>query len=301
MATYLPHLFNWLMDKALRYMSAKAFPDVPESWRFSPAPSVAVTPPLIAHELYTLMKSGFAEPVAAVAHVTGPKSVLLTDGRALDDIDAIIYCTGYEWAVPFLPPEFNPYRVVGEPAELFHGTFPLHADPSVRNSLAFLGHGAVTFPGFVQHELLSMAVSQTWLGNSPLPPLAEMKTWHDGFLAWRRDVASRQKIDSTFYVGFLPFGDHMNWLDKTAGSGVFERFGWFNWKSWQFWWRERGFKSNILTGLLSPAIWRYFETGKRKAWVGAKEQILKDNEAAVKQKERYKKQIELNRDVKKKI
>jgi dimethylaniline monooxygenase (N-oxide forming) len=191
-----------------------------ESWKFSPAPSAAITSPLIADEIYALLKSGFSEPVRKVKKIVGPRSVEMLDGRILEDIDSIIYC----------------YPVIGEPPRLFHGTFPLHPDPEIRNSLAFLGHAGVPFPGFVQHEVFGMVVSQTWLGRSPLPPYEEMLRWHRDFIRWREDLISRQPTESTFLVAMQPYNDHFTWVNKQAGTGILEHFGWTSWKAWQFWW-----------------------------------------------------------------
>ncbi len=75
------------MDSLLQYFSRKAYGDIPESWGFSPAPSIAVSPPLIADELYPHLKSGFCEPVPEVANIAGPRSVELKSGRVLEDIE----------------------------------------------------------------------------------------------------------------------------------------------------------------------------------------------------------------------
>jgi dimethylaniline monooxygenase (N-oxide forming) len=277
-ATWFPNLFNWLLDKLILNISAKTYPNIPKSWCFSPAPSVSITAPLVADELYPLMERGFAVPVAAVENIVDPKTVVLNDGRILKDIDAIVYCTGYDFAVPFLPPEFNPYPEPGAVANLYRGTFPLHHDATVRNSLAFLGHAAVPFPGFVQHELLAMAVSQTWLGRSPLPAFPIMQRWHRDFLAWRADRQSRQKIRSTFYVAMMPYADHLRWADEAAGTGVFRYFGWSTPEAWALWWRDRELYRACMSGVFSPAIWRLFDVGKRRAWPGARDQVFCDNE-----------------------
>ena len=42
------------------------------------------------------------EQVAGIALCTGPKSFQLTDGDCLDDVDTVMFCTGYEYSFPFL-------------------------------------------------------------------------------------------------------------------------------------------------------------------------------------------------------
>lgn len=286
MLIWFPNLFNWLIDKLVKMMSKSAFPDIPKSWKFDDPPSVSVTPPLIADEIYPLMKSGFAEPVNAVRRVVSSKSVELVDGRVLEDIDSIIYCTGYDFAVSFVEKEYNPYPRPGEFPNLYHNTFALHPDPDVCNSLAYMGHGAIAFPGFVQFELVAMAISQAWLGNSPLPSYEEMKSWRTKTLKWRNEMVARQKTQSTFYTAFVPFPDHIQWLNWAAGAGVFEHFsGWFNSRSWVLWWKDYELYKACMNGVFSPSIWRLFDMGKRKPWPKAREQVLIDQERAKRQAE----------------
>ena len=285
MTTWFPSVWNWLSDKVLTNMSKKAYPYQPKEWNLSPAPSTATTPPLIANAVYPFLESGFAEPVSAIRQVTGPKTLQLTDGRVLDDIDTIIYATGYEAAVPCAPKEYNPYPVADESPTLYRNIFPLHHDADVRNSLAFLGQGAVPFLGFIQFELIIWAISQIWQGKAHLPPMAAMQKWHRDHMAWRQNTVKRAKTDSKFYTAYLRFPDHIEWLDNTCGTGLFTHFSWFSWRSWRFWWSDRKFYNLCKSGLLSPAIWRLFDMRGRKAWAGAKEQIIRDNEFAAKRKE----------------
>lgn len=280
LTTHLPTLYHYLLDLLLVSMTKKAFPDIPASWKFHPAPSVATTNPLIADELYPHFASGFCKPVAAIARITGPKTIELADGTVLEDIDAIVHCTGYVQSTPAVETEYNPYPVPGAPSTLYRGTFSTHPDPAVRDSLVFLGHGYIGFPGFVQHELIIMAVAQIWLGHSVLPPLAEMKAWQRGWLAWRADLLRRQKSEATFYVGVMPFEDHLRWFDEAAGTDVFSHFGLTSRKAWSFWWNNRDLYRECTRLVFSPALWRLFDAGKRKAWDGARKQIYLDNQAA---------------------
>ena len=63
--------------------------------------------------------------------MTGPKAVTLTPGRVLTDIDAILYCIGYNSHIPLKlePAEPNPYPVEGQAGALYRNMFPLHPDP----------------------------------------------------------------------------------------------------------------------------------------------------------------------------
>ncbi len=290
-STWFPNHLNRVIDSVMDRVSRAAFPTAKEEWNLLPAPSIATTPPLVADALWPHLESRFAEPCKDVRRITGPKTIELSDGRELDDIDTIIYCTGYHFAIPFLPPEYNPYPKVGDTAYLYRNAFSMHSDPAVRKSLAFLGHGAVPFPGFTNFELQAMAVSQTWL-HSDLPPLSTMKKWHTKFQKWRKGLLAKQKQESTFHVALMPLGENLQWLDKTAGTGLFDNFGWFKWRAWRLWWQDRELYNKCLTGLHSPAMWRLFDMGRRKPWSEARKQLFIDNETADKAcKERTRRKI----------
>ncbi|KAI3402015.1 hypothetical protein diail_3989 [Diaporthe ilicicola] len=278
--TWFPSLLNWLLEKIMVATSKAAFPKVKKSWNIFPAPSFATTAPVIADEIYPLLESGFCEPVAAVSRIMGAKSIELKDGRVLEDIDAIICTTGYDLAAPFFDKEHNPYLVPGSIPYMYRGTFPLHEDFKVRHMLAFIGHAAVSFPGFVQHEFIIMAVSQIWCGKSSLLPLDDMNKGYRGFLEWRQNLLKQQKAEATFYTLTQPLADHMEWMEDAAGTAVFYHFGWFNRKAWSFWWHGRKLYNLCANGLFTPSIWRLFETGKRMAWPQAREHIFLDNEAS---------------------
>jgi len=248
---------------------------------------------MVGDELYQLLLNGYAEPVAEVQRISGPRTIQLKDGRILTDIDAIVYCTGYYFSASVLPEEFNPYPVVGVPSpRLYRNMFLLHDDPAVRNSLVLLGHVAIFIPGFLQHELTTIALSQIWAGKSHLPPLADMQAWTRAHLSHVHTTYHNNTSNIAPNGMFVNMGDHMRWLDEVAGFGIFDHFGWFKWRAWAFWWRDRELYRVCARGILAPSIWRLFDMGKRKTWSGAREQILKDNRDAAAQAAEGKKKME---------
>ena len=255
---------------------------MPNEWGFFPAPSISITGPLRADEIYPLLISGFAEPVRRIKQVVGSESVELLDGRVLSGLSTIIFCTGYDMDIPFLG-KYNPYTSLGDPPELYRNIFPLHPDPAIRASLAFLGHAIIPFPGLVMHELAAMSILQVWLGRSPLPSLHEMRLWHKSHIAARQALLSKQKIKSTNYPALLPEAEQIFWLDQTACTGIFTHFGWRSWlslRAWKFWWQQNDLYQLCHKGSLNPAIWRLFDMGKRKPWKDASHQILRDSTLA---------------------
>jgi dimethylaniline monooxygenase (N-oxide forming) len=296
---YLPGVYNWLFDKIVNTMSKKSFPKLPAEWNFYPAPPAYITNPLMGDEIYKLMESGWAKPVPAVRKFTGPNSVLLTDGTTLDDIDAVVYCTGYDGSVPFLKGDLNPYPTLGEQGNFYRNLFLLHPDKDIRESLAFIGHGGIVWPGLSLFELQSVAVAQIWKGKSKLPPLEEMKKWKNDLIASRRKMLASSPIKSTHYPAMLPTSSQLAWIDATTGADLFSHFGW-SWKAWKFWWQDREFYNLCNNGIFSPAMWRLFDTGKRKAWPEAREQIYEDNrvaEAGVARRKAYVEALEAKKNV----
>lgn len=297
MYRHLPILWNWLFNKLLNTISAKAFPNLPKEWGIRPAPHLAVSTPLFADTLWPHLQSNFAEPIPAIQRITGPRSVELTNGRILQDIDSIIYCTGYDTNIPdgLIPhttgtESLHPYpnNTVGSPPNLYRNIFPLHSDPSIRKSLAFLGHGNILLPGFIQFELNAMAISQVWLGRTLLPPHSDMLAWHEANLAERKHNFAYYNAlpNSTYYPTFMNMGDHFKWVDDAAGTGLYRNLGmgmeWLNWRAWRFWWRDRELYGVVMGGVFTPFVWRLFEGGKRRAmaWGECREAILRENELA---------------------
>lgn len=290
MERVVPRFWTWVLDKMVGSMSKKSFPDIPEHWGLSPAPSMAVATPLMADTLYPFLESGFAKPVPAVKEITGPKTVVLTDGQILEDIDSIIYCTGYHFDMPedLIPRAadgasgdassgrlaYDPYpNGLGHNPYLFMNIFPMDPDPKVRTSLAFLGHAGTFYPGFVQFELQAMAISQVWQGHSSLPPRPQMLEWYEKHTSWRNMMVRRHNLPETghtFYPAMIPLAQLLPWLDRMAGSGVFDTFGgWFgglfNPRAWALWWQDRELYDLCTKKYFSPTIWRAIDMGKRTA------------------------------------
>ena len=298
LSAFVPTFFNWLIDTVVRSISKKGFPDAKPSWDFDKAAPPAVKPPLIADALYPHLQSGFCEPVDAIDKITGPKSIQLKSGRILENIDTIIYCTGYHYTIPvtFEPAELNPYPYPGSPSNLYRNMFPLHSDPRIRNTLAFLGQGALPLAGFLQFEIAAFCISAIWSGKSSLPSLPEMKKWHAEHLAWRDEMERRYNPGSTFLTAFMRAGDAVAWMDECAGLGIREHFGllgrWTSWRAWSLWWRDRELYNVCLGGMISPAIFRLLDCGKRRTWERAREQIFVDNERIEQQQRDKKKAME---------
>lgn len=57
-----------------------------------------------------------------------------------------------------------------------------------------------------------------------------------------------------------------------------ENLGW-GLKGWRFWFRDPKMSWMMNNGVETAHAFRYFETGKRRTWEGAREAIVRANEA----------------------
>lgn len=93
--------------------------------------------------------------------------VVLTDGGRIESVDVLVYCTGYQYALPFLANS----SIVEVDEGWIH---PLYLDlfSSVTPSLGFIGLGNMIIP-FPQYELQAMAFAAVVAGTVSLPSRAE--------------------------------------------------------------------------------------------------------------------------------
>jgi cation diffusion facilitator CzcD-associated flavoprotein CzcO len=154
------------------------------------------------------------------------RAVRLKDGTIIADLDAIIFCTGYIYAYPFLPfsrasaSEQAPFnqlplittgsRVRNIYKHLFYSPVP---------SLAFLTLPWSIIP-FPLAESQAALVSRAWSGKLSLPSLDEM-------LAWEAQVVAEKGDGKAFHKMGPPLdGDYINDLHDwclradTALAGV---------------------------------------------------------------------------------
>lgn len=96
-------------------------------------------------------------------------SIVLTDGTTVENIDCIIYCTGYHYNFPFLE-DVGALRVhEGAVVPLYKHMFPLGLAPR----LSFIGIPWKTIP-FPQFELQGKLIAQVLSGKVKLPSVEMM-------------------------------------------------------------------------------------------------------------------------------
>lgn len=227
---------------------------------------------ICSDHLVSLVRQGKIRSVRGIRRFTGPRSVELDDGSVLEDIDAVIACTGYRPDFSLLP-DLTFTRFADDLPDLpnlYQNMFP----PAYADSLACLNYGIVTESAAPIRELQAMAVAQVWAGRSPLPSREAMERQIDDYQRW---LVGRMRVAPATYFGKGRMHPWMEFLHRTAGTGMYEHMGW-GWRGWWFWLRDRPLCGMMGWGVYSPHMYRLFETGKRSAWAGAREAIIRVNE-----------------------
>lgn len=268
-------------DIAIDLFIKFSFPNLKPEWRVRPVPSVSLKLPsaIVFDNILPSLEDGSLKSVHGIKRFLGPKKVELLDGMILEDIDAVLLCTGYKADLDILdgavetsiPTSYGYSRAPDGGAPMYRlwmNLFP----PRYADSLAMLCYSAFgKSNGFSFADVTSMAVSNVFRGVHPLPSLTEMNKWVDEHHGW---VASRWKLEHTVEPSMVKQWEFQRWLHESAGTGM-ENLSWMGWKGWKFWWKDRKMYNLMANGLETAHMYRYFETGKRKRWDGAKEAILK--------------------------
>ncbi|RXG42656.1 hypothetical protein VDGE_00736 [Verticillium dahliae] len=150
--------------------------------------------------------------VKGVKRVVGPRTVELDNGDIIEDVDAIIACTGYRADFSLLPDLPSTQLDASLPAfpDLYQMIFP----PRYADSLACTNYCIINESAAAYRELQAMAIAQVWAGNSVLPSQEAMTVQVNEYQTW----LARQML--TFPATMLGKGQMypwMRWLHDTAG------------------------------------------------------------------------------------
>jgi dimethylaniline monooxygenase (N-oxide forming) len=307
---FCPDLMASMMNTMIKGMRKKNFPDLVKSHpSFQPPRVLDGIPhrlPFLNDDIDANIASGTVECVPGVAAFTGPRSVELTDGSTLDDIDAVVVCSGYHYDFSLVHGAGNPVDPAAAPdgyaalaAQRFHSPdspFPrLYRgilSEQFPDSLCFLGHMVIMRSTFAINDLASMAVAGVWRGDRPLPTAAEMRRDIDAQYDF---VVANTAKGPVPHPGFrmVTAADTYQWLNEAAGTGVEERLGplgCWSLRAWKLWWQDRKFYNLLMGGIDTPFVYRLFETGKagRKVWPDAKAAIIESNRQVDELREKFK-------------
>ncbi|KAJ6786849.1 hypothetical protein PWT90_06198 [Aphanocladium album] len=287
-----PRLRDFISGRVLRNITKAVFSDLDPSWGLDSAPPATVTNPIINDELIPNLRSGKLTSVPGIRRILDGETIELSDGSTVA-ADAAICCVGYENNYDVLDRRVDPMRHAnaaweaargsrGRPLpRLYQNVFSLDRP----DSLAFLGCTWFATGALAVADITSMCVAQVWRGRSRLPPAHTMERWMDGQAAYITGLARR----GTVVPATVNMREWLVWADETAGMGVERHVGaWTGAASWAFWWRERRLYKMIDAGVFTSAVWRLFPGEKRKAWDGARAEVVRLNEKHQANLERYK-------------
>ncbi|KAK5988367.1 Monooxygenase aurF [Cladobotryum mycophilum] len=260
MSKYTPSLWEKTMNSVIGKLQGQVF-DLKPEWRFSPAPSIANQRPLVSDDLVAGLAAGSIISTHGLERVIDGKTVETSDGQRYE-IDAIVFCTGFSVDFSIVGPDADPTRETTKDWEmtagangrslprLYQNLFSLdHPD-----SLAFMGNLSFMNPAFFI-----------------LPPAEEMARQVDAHHAWVVQLAKTGSV----MPAVVKASSWMDWVNEVTGTNLATYLG-YGIEGWKFWASDREFCGMLMDGLLSPHAYRVFP-GKRKAWDGAKDAIIKMN------------------------
>jgi len=89
-------------------------------------------------------------------------------------------------------------------------------------------------------------------------------------------VAALWRLDNKMDTSIVKTYEYQTFLHDAAGMGM-KNLGW-GLKGWKFWFKDPKMSYMMNNGVETAHAFRYFETGKRTAWHGAREAIIHMNE-----------------------
>jgi dimethylaniline monooxygenase (N-oxide forming) len=281
MQKYFPNASRNLTLVVMKQLMKK-YGALDPSWRLQEdvAP-ISLSLSAASDNILDLFRENKITSVHGISRFVGTDAIEFVDGTIIRDVDAVICCTGYradfklipfmEMSTPKTDEQGNPYG--GQPiARLYKNIFP----PAHADSIAILAYSAYgKNNGFSFADVTSMAISNIWRGVSAdlIPNREEMERSIDEHQAW---IASRWYLDNRIDVSAVKQWEFQGFLHEAAGTGL-ENLGW-GWKGWLFWLKDPKMSYLMNHGVETAHAFRYFETGKRSTWPGARDAIIHVNE-----------------------
>jgi dimethylaniline monooxygenase (N-oxide forming) len=271
---YLPSLFGKIMDASMDSNFKESWGENKEEWGFAQSPSIRDNFHIILcnDDLIPLIKEGKVTSTCGIKRIVGPKTVEMDDGLVIDDVDAIITCTGYSDDMGMLSEALTFVDAPREAAplpNLYMGIFP----PEHADSVAIISNVHLNAPQIPGRELAAMAVAQIWAGNTSLPSKPAMDAWVRKHHDWlRKRIARAHNLNR----GDVLSREWNYFVHDAAGTGLYDNIGW-SWKAWKLWWSDPELYKALAHGPATAHGFRVFETGKRAVWKDARQAILDVN------------------------
>ncbi|KAI0868985.1 FAD/NAD(P)-binding domain-containing protein [Hypoxylon argillaceum] len=268
---------------------------VRDDWRLVPCPSMAHVHPAVQEDFIPALRRGDITPVHGFKDFAGQSEVLLDDGTLLE-VDAVIFCTGYDLDFKIIP-ELEMDGTFGLPLQtadalsqnstrevcegqsqphlprLYQMLFP----PRYASSVAILSWIAPQENVWCVSELASMAVAQIWAaetaasskpnaqqrqntGHSPalLPSIDEMDAEVNAYHTWWR---TQWQTEHSIRPGYVQGHSFYRFLHDSAGTGLYDNLGhMFTTHGWSLWWHDHELWTWLSKGPLNSYSWRLFDT-----------------------------------------
>lgn len=171
---------------------------------------------------------GFLSEIAKVDAAT--RTVTFTDGRIEENVDHLLFCTGYLYSMPFLEslqpnPITSGIRVEHTYKHLFYAPRP---------TLAFLTLNQKIIP-FPSAEAQSAVLARVWSGRLDLPSRAEMEAWEHAVIKLRGDGGDFHTLKFPLDADYI--NEMYDWAataEENEGEGKLPK----RWGRYEYWARE---------------------------------------------------------------
>ncbi|KAL4923751.1 putative flavin dependent monooxygenase [Aspergillus undulatus] len=152
-------------------------------------------------------KAYYPEIVEFLSPATHERAVRFADGRIEQDIDAVVFCTGFFYSFPFLSSLSPPLITHGRRVHNTYQHLFYINDPTL--VLPVLPQRIIPFP---LSENQAAVFSRVWSGRLSLPSTAEMESWESSAVAQKGDGPA-------FHLMPYPLdADYMNMLHNWAST-----------------------------------------------------------------------------------
>lgn len=196
---------------------------------------------LLSQKSESYLAGGFASDskIQSVSQISqfdpGHKTVHFSDGRIEEDVDSILFCTGYLYTLPFLR-DLSP-NPVGDGTHIEHTYQHLLYAPHPTLSFLALPQRVIPFP---LSEAQSSVLARIYSGRLCVPSEEEMETWEAATIAEQGaggDFHTLKFPKDAEYINLLhdwaveaKSGDGL----ENSGKGKLSR----RWGPWEYWARE---------------------------------------------------------------
>lgn len=223
-------------------------------------------PLLLSQKSESYLAAGFSNHpgIKQVPQITrfdsSNKRIVFADGSEEEEVDRIVFCTGYLYSMPFLS-TLNP-NPISDGSRVEHTYQHLFYAPNPTLVFLTLPQKVIPFPLV---EVQAAVVARVWSGRSSLPIFEDMVTWEKTVIAERGSKGEFHTLKfpkDAEYINML-----YDWAARADQKADLENNGKGKlpkrWGEWEYWARER-----------FPAIRRAFvERGEERAKVKTLEEL----------------------------